>query len=139
MSSGPYTLSQLARAVGMKTDEVRGLQACGLLQRPRRSLGRPGSLAFHHEHVERLTFIRRARSLAFSLEDIARLVDSSTNVTCGDVYRLVEDHVRRLREQAGEEAPAVRQLTELMATCPRVGGRRECGILAALSQPAGAP
>ena len=71
MSSGPFTVAELARAVGMSVDEVRAYRAGGLLQAPRRRRSRSGDLAFHAEHVDRLRFIQRALAYGFSAERYA--------------------------------------------------------------------
>jgi DNA-binding transcriptional MerR regulator len=127
-----YALRDLAKTVGMSVGEVERLRTIGLLQPPR--LTEDGSSTFHQEHVDRLTFIRHAQKLEFSVEDIARLVDSTAIGTCADVYGLADDHVRRLRQQPGNHMRAVREVERLMESCSRIGGRETCSMLAALSQ-----
>jgi DNA-binding transcriptional MerR regulator len=49
MASRPLTLTQLARAVGVRVDDVRFYEKPGLLQKPRRWRGSSGGLAYHRE------------------------------------------------------------------------------------------
>lgn len=132
-ASNPLTLVQLARAAGTSLDDVRLYRDSGLLPPPRRQRSRSDDFAFETEHVARLHFIRRARSYAFTLDDIARLVDQSSLVTCGDVYSLVSRRLDEMRRDHGADAPVVAALEELLAICPGKGARQDCRILATLA------
>jgi DNA-binding transcriptional MerR regulator len=127
METGPFTLAQLARIVGLSSQEIRHYADRGLLQPPRRRRSRSGDLAFHREHVERLRFIQRALAVGYSLDDIRRLVDPHALVTCRDVY---ETTAHRVCEHPDPDRAAA--LQELMNSCPRVGGRTACPILSTL-------
>jgi DNA-binding transcriptional MerR regulator len=134
MASGPFTVAQLARAVDMRIEQVRHYQELGLLQAPRRQRGRSADVAFHAEHVQRLRFIKRALSVGYSLEDIARLVDPHSLVTCRDVYETTMRSVQNAMEREPQRANALRQLAEI---CPRVGDRAACPIIASLKEGCG--
>ena len=134
MASEPLTIAQLARAVGMGLDEIRSYQDQGLLQRARRTRGRHGNVAYHQEHLDRVMFIRRALDLHFSADDIARLIDNGTTVTCNDVLTLTKRHLAHLQQQQlPEQAAAVETLTGLVSACSGTGRRQDCRILAYLS------
>lgn len=133
MASGPFTLAQLARAVGMRLADVRFYRDHGLLQPPRRRRGRGDDFAFQAEHVERLHFIRHALDCGFTLEDIALLVDPNALVTCGDVYAVAARRLDLLRLKRDNDTRAMAALTQLIDGCARVGPRKDCKILEALS------
>jgi sugar/nucleoside kinase (ribokinase family) len=95
--------------------------------------GRTDDKAFGAEHVERLKFIRRALVCEFSHEDIAGFVDPVALVTCGDVYAVATRRLETMRRSGRGDAPAAALLTKLLEECARVGSRRDCGILGALS------
>lgn len=140
MSAGPFTLRQLAAALGIDAATVRVLLQLGVLQPPRRRRGHQGDVAFHQEHVERLRFVKRALGVGFHLDDIALLVDPSGMITCGDVFALVSrrltemqrtnEDTRRLEAVIGECQPPCRDA--LFPLCPAKLGRKECMILAKL-------
>src|SRR3954447_11836318 len=71
----PFTLAELARAVGVSVQDAHKYRDLGLLHPPRRRRGLSAGVAFHQEHFERLCFIKRAVGYGFSLEEIAQLVD----------------------------------------------------------------
>jgi DNA-binding transcriptional MerR regulator len=134
MASGPFTLVQLARAVGMSVEDVRFYLDRGLLQPARRRSGRRAVvLRYHQEHVDRLRFIGRALNVGFSFEDIAHFVDPHGFLTCNDVYRIASRQLEDLHRVSGAEAPSAAALEQLMATCQRTGGKNRCPILAFLS------
>jgi MerR family mercuric resistance operon transcriptional regulator len=140
MSAGPYTLRQLAEKVGVDADTVRVLLQCGLLQPPRRRLGRRDDVAFHQEHVQRLHFIKRALGVGFHLDDIARLVGPAGLITCGDVYALASQRLNAMRQTSEDPRSLedlirecrVRSREGRMHPCPAKGGRKDCRILAKL-------
>ena len=114
MASGPFTLAELARAAGMSVDDVQFYRDCGLLQPPRRQRGRTDDLAFQVEHVERLRLIQRAIANGFFLEDIERVVDEATPVTCNEVYRISVDRLAEYRVARSSGHPTVVALEELI-------------------------
>jgi DNA-binding transcriptional MerR regulator len=126
-----FTLAQLARAVGMSVEDVRFYRDSGLLPPPKRQRTRTDDFSFQVEHVERLRFIQRALAHGFTLEDIARFVDEHGLVTCNDVYRI---SLRRLEELRHTGDAKAANLKKLIASCSGKGGRKDCEILAALSE-----
>src|SRR5260370_12368543 len=87
----PATIAGLARRAGVDVETIRSYERMGLLPKPRRRLGRSGDAAYHSEHLERLTFIRRATELGFSLEAIGDLLGITGGLrTCGDVYHVAD-------------------------------------------------
>ena len=134
MASGLFTLAQLARAVGMSVNDVRFYRDCGLLQPPRTQDGSTDDLAFQAEHVERLRFVQRAVAHGYFLEDVERFVDETDVVTCNDVYRISVDRLAEYRNARSPGHRTVVALEKLLASCGRVGGRRDCQILAYLAK-----
>ena len=133
MASGPFTLAEIARHVGVSVEEVRFYVEYGLRPPPppRRSRSEPA--AFQAEHVERLTFIRRALAYGLNRDDIAKFIYGGLT-TCDDVYRVSAHRLNKLRRARGPTDSAVNALEGLIATCGRTGGRKDCQILAVLSK-----
>lgn len=65
-------IGKLAKLAGVGVDTVRFYERGGLLPKPRR--GASGYRTYDVEDVDRLRFIRRAKALGFSLEEIAELL-----------------------------------------------------------------
>ena len=66
------TIGKLANAAGVGIDTVRFYERAGLLNRPQRTAS--GYRLYAGSDVARLRFIRRAKGLGFSLEEIAELL-----------------------------------------------------------------
>ena len=118
---------------GLDVGLIRNYLALGLVPPPRRRRGRPGGLAFHREHLDRLRFIARALALGFPVDAIGELLglDGSYR-TCGDVYLVTQRALAAMR--ASEAAPSS-ALEDLAAACPQRGGPADCPRLAELRRP----
>ena len=71
----PLTIGRLARRAGVGIDTVRFYERARLLPRPVRTAS--GYRTYGDADVERLRFIRRAKALGFTLDDIAELLTLS--------------------------------------------------------------
>ncbi len=131
------TIGQLAQAAGVNLDTVRYYERSALMPEPRRSDA--GYRLYSGKDLERLKFIRGAKSLGFSLDEIRHmlnLVDSEgdrAEVRALATARL-EDMDRRLAEI--QQARTV--LAGLITACSGHGSVRDCPIVEAVvaAQPA---
>ena len=67
------SIGQVGEATATKVETIRYYERIGLLPKPDRTSGNYRTYA--SEHVHRLAFIRRARELGFSIEDVRELLD----------------------------------------------------------------
>ena len=96
---GPMTVSELARKAGVSPDAVRYYARMELLSSTRNRAN--GYRQFAPADVRRLTFIKQAQSLGFSLTEIATIIQhaSQKKSPCPMVREIIE---RRIAA-AGEE------------------------------------
>ena len=129
--SHSLTIGKLAQAAGVNLDTVRYYERSALMPEPRRSDA--GYRLYSDQDLERLKFIRGAKVLGFSLNEIRRLlelVDSEgdrAEVRALATARL-EDMDRRLAEI--EQARTV--LAGLITACSGHGSARDCPIVEAV-------
>jgi MerR family transcriptional regulator, mercuric resistance operon regulatory protein len=105
----------------------------GLLPRPPRSPG--GYRQYGREHLERLAFIRRARALGFSLDDVRRLLrlaDVRRRRPCDEARAVAAAHLADVRAKIGDLRRMERVLRETVARC-EAGTGSECALIEALS------
>ncbi|MGB1560925.1 MAG: MerR family transcriptional regulator [Sinimarinibacterium flocculans] len=125
-------ISQLAEQAGVGIDTVRYYERSGLLPEPPR---RPsGYRDYPPQSLQRLRFIRRAKALGFSLEQIAGLLELSDQR--GDVEAVKRLAQQRLGEVEAKllELQRIRDgLRGLVKACPGHGATEQCPILQALS------
>lgn len=127
-------IGQLSRDSGIPLDTIRYYERLGLLPAPARSAS--GYRHYGDDDVARLSFIRRAKALGFSLAEIGELlalssahdddmaqVRARTAATLAGVEHRIAD-LERMR--AG--------LRTLLAQCPGHGALEQCPILSALQE-----
>lgn len=101
------TVKQVAESVGLPSRTIRYYDRIGLVPADERSPA--GYRIYSSEDEGKLRFIRRAKALGFSLEDIRGLIDAAERGCCDDVVPEVE----RLLEQKVQEIDArIAELTE---------------------------
>lgn len=129
------TIGRVAQSAGVAIDTIRFYEREGLLPEPRR---RPsGYREYDQGAVARLRFIRRAKDLGFTLEEIRELLALSAD-RHGGVEGVRERAAARLRAINARiaELQRVRDgLSELVEACPGHGAPEDCPILKALAEP----
>lgn len=122
-------IGELGRATGVDTETIRYYEKAGLLPSPARHDN--GYRAYGPEHVERLAFIRHCRALDIGLADIARLLDfvARPESDCGDIDRLIDAQLDRVRARLQSLQALERQLAALRGRCGATHVAGDCGIL----------
>lgn len=123
----------LARESGASIDTIRYYEREGLLQPPRRRAS--GYRDYDAIALKRLRFIRQAKHLGFSLEDIHELLTLSVDRNCGvhGVKQRAQERLTAVNERMAQLRQVQRGLKQLIASCPGQGPLDECPILQALS------
>ena len=128
----PLTIGRVARHAGVAVDTVRFYERQGLIAEPPRR--RSGYRQYPAETIERIRFIRRAKDLGFTLEEIAELLAlrSTTGRSCADVRAHATAKIARIEEKLRDLERMKGALGRLVATCTGRGSTRECPILESL-------
>jgi MerR family transcriptional regulator, copper efflux regulator len=128
------TIGAAARASGVSAKMIRYYESAGLLKAPPRSEG--GYRLYSESALATLVFIRHARDLGFSVEDIASLLDLWRDRTraSAEVKRLALLHIERLRARIAALDGMCRTLEGLACACPG-DERPDCPILDRLAAP----
>jgi MerR family transcriptional regulator, mercuric resistance operon regulatory protein len=132
MNTNPrLTIGALSARTAVNIDTIRYYERLGILPKPPRSSG--GHRLYADEHKQRLLFIRRARELGFSLDQVRVLLGLSggRRVTCGAVKSITEQHISDIRRRVKDLERLERVLTEMVTQC-RGGEMPDCPILNAL-------
>lgn len=130
----PLTIGEAARHAGVAVDTVRFYERRGLLPEPPR---RPsGYRQYSPESVARLRFIRRAKTLGFSLVEIHDLLSLQTDSPAA--CRQARDQAQR---KLGEVEARLRDLEAIRRSLRRLIDRCEaqsfepgCPLIAALAE-----
>lgn len=95
------SIGELARRTGVKVVTIRWYEAQGVIAACDRTAG--GNRLFDGEALERLVFVRRARDLGFSLEevrDLLRLADAEPGAP--GVAEQASRHLARAEDRAAD-------------------------------------
>lgn len=127
-------ISELAKAARCTVETVRFYEKKGLLEEPTRTAGNYRS--YGPAHVERLRFIRNCRALDMTHDEISSLLVlmSQSDRDCGDVNRLLDEHILHVDARIKELKDLRSQLDRLREGCDREQAMDDCGILKGLSR-----
>lgn len=127
----PLSIGGLSRRTGCHVETIRYYERIGLLAPPPRSAG--GHRLYGGESLKRLSFIRRARALGFSIQDVRallRLVDGG-DYSCDEVKAFTLDHLGDIRRKIADLKQLESALQRMAARC-EAGKTPDCPIIAAL-------
>lgn len=129
---GPLNIGQAAAQSGVSAKMVRHYESLGLLPAVHRSDA--GYRQYGEKEVHTLRFIRRARTLGFSMAEIAELLKLWQNKrrASADVKRIALAHVADLERRIAE-MEAMKQTLGHLAHCCQGNNRPDCPILTELA------
>lgn len=129
---GTLTIGELAKQARVNRETVRYYERRRLLPRPARSPS--GYRAFSDDALRRLRFIRHAKLLGFSLNEIRELLALRVNSidTCDRVRERTEIKIADIERKIQALQQMKRALSELVAACSRRGRTNDCPILDSL-------
>lgn len=92
-------IGELAKRAGVTVQTVRFYERLGLLPEPQRKDS--GYRVYSGPDLKRLLFVRQAKSVAFSLEEIRNILwmRERGHCPCGEVVNTAERHLRAVEEQ----------------------------------------
>jgi DNA-binding transcriptional MerR regulator len=117
------TIGKLAAAEGVSVETIRFYQRKGLLGLPER--GRSGFREYAGADQWRLAFIRRARTLGFTLSEIRDLLGPAEARSVQDVTAAAEAKLAAVTGQITELSALACRLRRLMRVCAH-GSREDC-------------
>lgn len=126
-------IGELSKRTNCNIETIRYYERIALLRAPARSAGR--YRVYDNGDVRRLAFIRRARELGFTLEEVRTLLALSANddqATCANVRELAESHLDDVRAKIVDLRAMERVLADAVRRCG-TGETPGCPIIEALS------
>ncbi len=123
-----HSIGALSKQTGCNVETIRYYEREGLWTPPPRTAG--GHRIYADEHVKRLSFVRRARELGFTLDEIRgllALVDRA-DFTCDEVQTLTLDHAGQIRRKIEDLIKIERVLRDMAAKCDR-GAVPDCPVI----------
>ena len=126
-------IGELARQSGSNIETIRYYERAGLLAAPQRSAG--GYRLYEAADVRRLAFVRRARELGFTLDQVRALLalsEKDGRDACTEVHDLAAGHLFEVRAKIADLRAMERVLADAVRRCA-AGELPGCPIIDALS------
>jgi MerR family mercuric resistance operon transcriptional regulator len=135
MAINSITIGKLAAAAGVNLETIRYYERIGLMPEPPRTASNQRD--YEPSDIRRLSFIRRARELGFTLDEIRGLLALSKpgHRSCADVSQIAGAHLHDVRAKIKHLRKLERILSETVGKC---SGRKvpACPVLDMLSSAA---
>ena len=112
------TRGKLATRTGCNIETIRYYETIGLLSAPARTAS--GYRSYSDDHLRRLNFIQRARSLGFSGEQVRgllELTEAGANKTRADVKALTQAHIDEISLKIKDLQKIRKRLSQISSFC----------------------
>jgi MerR family mercuric resistance operon transcriptional regulator len=109
-------IGELSRRTGCNIETIRYYERIGLMPAPPRK-GRYRS--YGGDHVARLGFVRRARELGFTLDEVRALLGLAAggHASCAEVRNLAASHLKDVRVRIADLKRMERVLADSVRAC----------------------
>ncbi|KGM07673.1 Mercuric resistance operon regulatory protein [Methylophaga thiooxydans] len=124
------TIGGLAKATKVHVETIRYYQRRGLLPEPERPPG--GIRRYGSPYIDRLTFVKTAQQLGFSLNEISDLLRLEDGTHCQDASVLGEHKLRDVREKIHRLEQIEKILSKMVDRCHAHQGKITCPLIASL-------
>jgi DNA-binding transcriptional MerR regulator len=140
MPDPTIVIGELAAFTGTTPEAIRYYERVGVLPHPARQ-GAGRYRRYGAPDVERLNFVRRARELGFSLDEVRDLLGltDQPDRPCAEVDELARAHLVAVNEKIGQLTALRSELERVIGACQGGLAIADCRILAALGARKGTP
>ena len=132
--SHSLTIGKLAKTADVSIDSIRFYERLGLIAEPMRT--KSNYRLYPLEAADRLSFIKKAQQLGFSLNEIRELLDLSQTPEASkdDVKRKTGEKIKEIKAKIQDLSQMLKALEQLDKSCDGYGPITECPILKSLAQ-----
>ena len=128
------TRGELARRTGVNSETIRYFERVGILAAPQRTEG--GHRIYDEGHVRTLRFVRRARNLGFTPQEVRTILDlgGPGKAPCTEVRDIAAHHLEQVRAKIAD----LTEIEHLLArTVEHCSGRpdSECAVIEMIEDP----
>lgn len=122
------TRGELARRTGINIETIRYFEKIGVLAAPERTEG--GHRIYDEGHVRTLGFVRRARNLGFSPQEVRAILalGGPGKAGCAEVRTIAEHHLGQVRAKLADLVELERLLAATVEHCSGKAAP-ECAVI----------
>jgi Hg(II)-responsive transcriptional regulator len=125
------TISGVARRAGVGVETVRYYERRGLVARPGKADG--AYRRYGSDHIARIRFIRRARELGFTLEEIGTLLALEDGPDRRSIRRVAAERLAQIRQRIDDLRRMEHALAHVLHQCEAHARAPRCPIIAAIT------
>ena len=128
-----FSIGELSRRTNVKVPTIRYYEESGLLDAPERTEG--NQRRYDAAGLERLSFIKHARDLGFSIEAIAALIElqGHPDRSCAEANDIATAQLSDVRAKIKRLSALEKELVRISKGCDGDGVTEDCYVLASLS------
>jgi len=125
------SIGELSRQTGVKIPTIRYYEQMDLITAPERSAG--NQRRYSPVELSRLSFIKHARDLGLTIEDIRELLTLSAqpDMPCAEANRIAANHLKAIRTRIAQLQRLESELAR-MSTCS-ADNIKDCYVIESLS------
>lgn len=130
---GGTTIGEVGRRTGLRAGAIRHYEQIGLLPSPPRTEG--NRRLYSADDVTRLSFIRQARRLGFSLDEVRDLLTLADKPQrdCTDADSIAARHLAGIRGRIAQLRRLEHELADMVGA-PCAGTTEQCNVLRTLAE-----
>ena len=127
------SIGELSKQVQVKIPTIRYYESIGLIDQPQRTGG--NQRRYDATAVERLNFVRHARALGFSIDEVIALMrlQGIADTACDEANEIAVAQLERVRAKMRRLERLECELKRLATGCNPSCRTQECFVLAALA------
>lgn len=128
-----FSIGELSRQTKVKVPTIRYYEDVGLLEAPERTSG--NQRRYDKAGLERLSFIKHARDLGFSIEAISTLIELQEHPdrSCCEATAIAAAQLAQVRVKIGKLRALEKELERISNGCDGKGVAETCYVLASLA------
>ena len=128
-----FSIGELSRRTNVKVPTIRYYEESGLLDAPERTEG--NQRRYDAAGLERLSFIKHARDLGFSIEAIAALIElqGHPDRSCAEATDIASAQLSDVRAKIKRLRALEKELVRISKGCDGDGVTENCYVLASLA------
>lgn len=122
------TRGELARRTGVNIETIRYFETIGVLATPERTEG--GHRIYDEGHVRTLGFVRRARNLGFTPQEVRAILalGGPGKADCAEVRTIAEHHLEQVQAKLADLVELERLLAATVEHCSGKAAP-ECAVI----------
>lgn len=128
-----FSIGELSKRTKVKVPTIRYYEEMGLLAEAERTRG--NQRRYDKAGLERLSFIRHARDLGFSIEAISSLIELQDHPdrSCDAASQIASSHLADVRDKIKRLKLLEKELSRISSGCDGNGLSENCYVLASLA------